>query len=142
MNRLKLLRLLLSILLLSLLPSCTPKPPDVPVCENLSQVITKDLDSDHLIIHASPACKKNISELECGHCTYVISGKEIYVGNLREHYFNRKSWNEIKAESILVPAEESYAPISTYIINSCKKMNCEESVDRFKVKLDALVNKK
>lgn len=81
---------------------------------------------------------KEIGEVECGHCTYIISGKEIYVGENEKTHLNKKPWSKIKAAAIYVPAVESYAPLSTYIINSCKKMNCSDDVTRFKIKLDSL----
>jgi len=86
----------------------------------------------------SPACQKAINEPECGHCTYIVSGKEIYVGEAKTTFLNNKPWSALKAESVYVPAVESYAPLITYIINACKKMNCSDAVDRFKVKIDTL----
>lgn len=51
---------------------------------------------------------------------------------------DKKPWNQVLLESMSLPAEESYAPLSTYIINSCEKMHCDDQVTRFKVKLDSL----
>lgn len=81
---------------------------------------------------------KEIGEVECGHCTYIVSGKEIFVGENQKTFLNGKPWSQLKIESILVPAQESYAPLSSYIINSCKKMNCSDDVTRFKIKVDTL----
>lgn len=67
-----------------------------------------------------------------------MSKNEAYVGEGKEHLLSGKKWSEIKSESVYLPAVESYAPLSTYIINSCEKMNCSEQVDRFKVKIDSL----
>jgi hypothetical protein len=132
------LKFLLSIILSLSLTNCTPKPPDVPVCEHLKQRLTTDPVTGHLILKASPVCMKEIGEVECGHCTYIVSGKEIYIGENEKFHLNKKPWSQLREESILMPAEESYAPVATYIINSCKKMNCSDDVTRFKVKLDSL----
>lgn len=91
-----------------------------------------------MLLQGSPTCEKQINEVACGHCTYIVSGKEIYIGDHAPHLFNGKTWSEIKLESIYVPAVESYAPLSNYIINSCKKMNCDKQVDAFKIKLNSL----
>jgi hypothetical protein len=128
----------LSIILCALLLSCVPKPPDVPVCEDLKEQIMIDPVTGHMFETPSPTCKKQIGEASCGHCTYIVSGKEIYIGDSEVHRFNSKAWSQIRAESILVPAQESYAPIAAYMINSCKKMNCNNDVARFKVKFDSL----
>jgi len=67
-----------------------------------------------------------------------VSGKEIYIGELPAHQLKGKKWSQLKAESVYMPAVESYAPLSTYIINTCKKDNCSSQVTGFKVKLDSL----
>lgn len=130
--------LLLIISFASLLSSCTPKPPDVPVCEKLIQRLATDPKTQHLMLTASPTCMKQIKEPECGHCTYIVSGKEIYVGENPKTHLNGKPWSQIQKESILVPAQESYAPLASYLINSCEKMNCSKDIQRFKVKVDSL----
>lgn len=133
------MRCKLSIILFVLLISaCTPSPPDVPVCANLTQHLGTDPVSGHLILKASPTCMAQIGEVECGHCTYVISGKEIFVGELPTHLLNGKTWSKIKTQSILLPAVESYAPLATYVIDACQKMNCSSQVAGFKIKLDSL----
>lgn len=81
---------------------------------------------------------EKIVEFECGHGVFIMSGREVWVGENKENWFNGKPWSQLKRESILVPAVESYAPLSTYIINSCAKNNCDAEVDRFKVKIDEL----
>lgn len=67
-----------------------------------------------------------------------MSGKIIFVGEDEKNHFNGKPWSQLQSQSILVPAEESYAPLSTYIINSCKAANCSDDITRFKVKIDAV----
>ncbi len=131
-------RFWLSIILFASLTNCTEKPPDVPVCENLPQRLSKDSKTDHLMLVPSPTCMKEIGEVECGHCTFIVSGKEIYVGEEKEHLFNDKPWSQLKLESIYVPAKESYAKIAAYMINSCKRANCSAEVTKFKVKIDGL----
>lgn len=132
--------LILSCVLLcsTLNTSCAPKPPDVPVCEHLSQRLAKDAITGHMILKPSPTCMEKINEAECGHCTYIISGKEIFIGEKDTSFFNGKSWSVLRSQSILVPAKESYAPIATYMINACKKMNCDDDVNRFRVKIGTL----
>jgi hypothetical protein len=90
----------------------------------------------HIELRPSPTCMKHIGEPECGYGLYIISGREVYVGE--KTLFNGKPWSALKAQSVLLPAEESYSPLAAYIINACKKMNCSDQVTRFKVKLDAL----
>ncbi len=128
---------LFTILFCSLI-SCATKPPDVPVFENMQQRLSTDPVSGHLVLTASPTCMKYIGEPECGHGVYIVSGRQIIIGELPGHLLNGKKWSELKAQSIYVPAKESYAPLSTYMINSCKKMNCDSQIDAYKVKLDSL----
>lgn len=132
------MKYLLLMLLLGSLTNCANVPPDVVACEYLTQRLARDPVTTHLILKPSPVCTKEINEPECGHCTYIMSGREVYVGEKKEHFFNGKPWSQLKSESIYLPAVESYAPLSTYIINSCKQMNCSDDVTRFKVKLDSL----
>lgn len=134
-NKMKLM-LLIPLLLWEI--NCTIKPPDVPVCENLSRHLAMDPETEHLILVPSPTCEKQVGEAECGHCTYIVSGKEVYVGEGKDHLLNNKSWTRVKLESVYVPSVESFGPLAEYIINACKKMNCNDQVDAFKIKLDSL----
>lgn len=158
-----------------LLTACT-KPPDVPVCEQLSQRIATDGVTGHELLTPSPTCILQLGEAECGHCVWIVSGMERFIGEEKKDialqilsdtgkkdpggkailawitqtdssgktvmvssWLNgTKSWSKLKEESAYLPAVESYAPLSTYIINSCNKMHCSDQVDRFKVKLDSL----
>jgi len=81
---------------------------------------------------------KQIGEPECGHCVWVVEGQEAFLGEGRGHWWNGKPWSQLRRESVYLPAQESYAPLATYIINACKKMNCSDDVTKFKVKLDSL----
>lgn len=135
LNRLKFLPL---IILWSLLTSCATAPPNVPVCENLTQHLSNDPVTGHLILKPSPQCFSQIGEAECGHCTMTMSGEQIYIGESSKHLLEGKPWSQVKRESVYVPAIESYAPLSAYIINSCKQLNCSDDVTKFKVKLDGL----
>jgi hypothetical protein len=122
-----------------LLSSCdTPQPPDVPACEQLSQYLTKDPVTDHDILNPSPTCEAAIGEPECGHCVYMVSGKEIFIGELEAHQFNKKPWSKLKRQAVYLPAVESFSPVEKYMINACHKMQCNDQIDRFKVKLDSL----
>lgn len=135
MKKLKWLSLSLSLWLLS---SCSPKPPDVFVFEQLSQKLSKDPINGHLLLTPSPTCMEKIQEVECGHGVSIMTGREIFVGELEGHSYSGKKWSELKSESVYVPAIESYAPMMTYIINSCQKNHCDKDVERFKVKVDSL----
>jgi hypothetical protein len=156
------------LLLLPLLVSCATPPPDVAVFENLTQHLGQDPETKHLILKPSPTCMQMLGEFECGHGVYIMSQRQVFVGEAFEFtYIDKKDvpktlppgqsviefadgrtglrkpltgkpWSQLKKESIYVPAQESYAPLSTWIINSCKKMKCDDQVNRFKVKVDSL----
>ena len=138
MKKLNALRLICSIILYASLTSCAISPPDVFVFQSLEQHVGIDEATGHTILKPSPACMTNIQEFECGHGTSIVSGKEIFVGEKEGRYFEGKPWSQIKRESILVPAKESYAPLVEYIINSCAKLKCDKDVTRFKVKIDTV----
>lgn len=119
----------------------------------------------------------NLGEAECGHCVWIVSGQERFIGEIHKMVAlqslvqtgkkdakgnsildweiekdpatgkpimvstwlnDKKSWNQVKKESAYLPGIEAYSPLASYIINSCKKMNCEDSVSAFRVKLDSL----
>lgn len=131
--------IILWFLLIELLASCASKPPDIAVFENLQQHLGTDPVTQHLILKPSPACMlMKVPEPECGHGVYVMSGKEFFVGEDKQNLWKGKKWSAIKAESIYMPAVESYAPMTTYIINECKQNNCDNQVDAFKIKLNSL----
>lgn len=127
-----------SIFLLVFLIGCAAVPPDVPVFENLQQRLSTDPATGHLLLTPDPICMAKIQETECGHGVYIMSGKEVFVGENTVLMPSKKKWSQLKAEAILIPAVESYAPLVAYIINSCKQNNCNDQVDAFKVKLDSL----
>lgn len=127
------------LLTLSLLVyACAPTPPDIPACEHLSERFYKDPKTGHLTFSPSPTCMKEIGEPSCGHCVYIMSGRELFLGENPGHWMNNKPWSALRAQSVYLPAAESYAPLATYVINSCKKMGCSADVDKFKVKLNSL----
>lgn len=129
---------LLSVILLWSAISCAPKPPDVPACEHLSQHLANDPVTGHLMLNPSPTCMEKIGEPECGHCVFIVSGTEFFIGEGKDHLFKEKPWSKLRRESVYLPAKESYAPLSVYIIDSCKKMHCSGELEKFKVKLDSL----
>lgn len=129
---------LLSAILFYSLISCGPKPPDVPVFESLDQIVLKDAVTGHLLLTPSPICLAQIGEPECGHGIFIMSGKEIFIGEKAPYLLGGKPWSKIKSQSVYVPSIESYAPLTAYIINSCKKMGCDKSVEGFKVKIKSL----
>ncbi len=79
-----------------------------------------------------------LNEAECGHGVEVMTGIEHFVGEDKANWFHGKPWSQLRNESVLCPAEECYAPLAAYIINACKKMNCNSQVTEFKIKLDSL----
>lgn len=136
------MRLKLSIALCALLASCKslPPPPDIYVFGDLKTYMTKDPVTGHVLLKPNPVCVKKIGEPECGHGISIVTGKEVYIGE--KVLFNKKKWSDLRTQSILLPAEESYAPLATYLINSCKKFDCSEDITKFKIKIDSVVPKK
>lgn len=132
--------LLSGILLWSLIEAtaCTPEPPDVPAFESLTQRLVTDPITGHLLLSPSPTCIEKIGEAECCHGVFIMSRKEIFVGEGPFALYNGKGCKELLAESVHLPAKESYAPLATYIINACKKMNCNSQVDRFLIPINML----
>jgi hypothetical protein len=129
---------LLLVISLNLLTNCAVQPPNVPLFIELGQHIVKDPITGDILLKPSPTCYEKIHELECLYGIYTMDGKEVFVGNNPINYFNGKSADQIKEESLLAPSIETYAPIATYIINSCKALNCSSDVTKFKVKIDSL----
>lgn len=119
--------------------SCSTVPPDVFVFEDLPIHIATDPKTGHFILKGSPDCFEKIQELACGHGTRIISGEEIFIGEESDHLFNGKKWSELKMQSVIVPAIESYAPLKTYVENSCKRLNCSDQVDAFKIKVPSVL---
>lgn len=113
--------------------SCSTVPPDVPAFHELKAYYSADPVTGHIIEHPSPACEAAIHEKSCGYGVYIMSGKEIFVGDAQGHDLNGKTWSQLKAESILLPAQESFAPLSEYAIDACAKTHCNDQVDRFRV---------
>lgn len=137
MKKLNALKLMPLLILSVLITNCAPKPPDVPVCEHLEPRIHY-ADTGHLISSPSPACMKEIGEPECGHCVYIVTGREVYIGEKEVNRLNGKTWSDLRNSSVLLPAIESYGPLAEYLINTCKQSNCSGDLTRFKVKLDSL----
>lgn len=141
MKKLNVLKLPLLMLLLVLLANCDGKIPDVPACKHLKQRLAKDPATGHLVLKASPTCWKEIGEVECGRCKWIMSEKIQFVGENPKTWLNGKPWSQLHDEAILLPAEESYAPLSSYAINTCAKVKCDAEVSKFKVKADWLLKK-
>lgn len=135
LNKLKFWLLTVSFLSLT---NCATKPPDVFVFKHLNQRLATDPTTGHLLLRPSPTCMKEIKEVECGRGRSIVSGKVVFVGEDKKTWFSGKPWSQLRRESILVPAEESYAPMATYFINSCKAAGCSDEVTRFKVKVDSV----
>lgn len=114
-----------------------PPPPDIFVFEGLEQHLSKDPVTGHDVLKPSPACMKAIGETSCGHGISIVSKKVIYVGEAKETWYKGKPWSQLDRESVKLPAEESYGPLTVWIINQCIKFKCSDEVDRFKVQLDA-----
>lgn len=118
--------------------SCATLPPDVFVFENLPSRVYKDPKTGHTMVQGSPTCMAKLQEMSCGHGVKIISGQEIFVGENAGHTYAGKKWSELQAEAVIAPAKESYAPLKTYMIDACKKMNCNDQINAFRVKLDEL----
>ncbi len=95
----------------------------------------KDQKTGHLVLSGSPTCEKEVGEPECAHCVYIVSGKEVFVGE-ESHFLNGKPWSEIEATSVYVPVEESFAPLKKYLLDSCKKMGCQKDLGAFRLPLE------
>jgi hypothetical protein len=120
------------------LTSCaTLTPPDVFVFKNLEPSLVIDESNNHVYLTPSAACMEAIQEAACGYGVSIVTGKKHFVGEHEKTWFNKKPWSQLKAESIYVPSEESYAPMSAYMINACKKMNCNSEITKFRVKFDS-----
>lgn len=140
MPKLRLLNVWLSAILLCCQISCAtiPPPPDIYVFEYLEQHLSTDPVTMHLILTPSPTCMAQVGEAECGHGVSIISGKEVFVGEAKAVQFKGKPWSMLKSESVFMPAVESYAPLATYLINTCRKFRCSNELNAFRVKLNAL----
>lgn len=124
----------LSLVWCALLLNCaTTQPPDVPACMHLSAALVSDPQTQSAVLKPSPACEKAIGEPECGYCVYIVSGKKIFIGEKKENRFNGKSWSTIKEESVLLPSQESFAPLWAYLMQVCKQLECSEEITKLKV---------
>ena len=72
------------------------------------------------------------------HGVFIVSKKEVFVGEKPEHFYNKKPGSQLLNESVHLPAVESYAPVIKYIINSCASSGCNKDVDRFRVVLPTI----
>lgn len=115
-----------------------PPPPDIYAFERLDTHLSVDPVTGHQMLSPSPACMKQIQEMACGHGVAIMSGTEIYVGDLPAHMWKGKTWTQLKQESVHLPAVESYAPLATYMIDSCKRFNCNTQLDAFRIKINSL----
>lgn len=115
-----------------------PAPPDIFVFERLDTHLSIDPVTGHQILAPSPTCMQQIQEMSCGHGVSIMTGAEIYVGDAAGHGWKNKTWTELKQESVHLPAVESYAPLSTYMINACAKFKCNANLDAFRVKINSL----
>lgn len=113
-----------------------PPPPDIFVFESMDQHLATDPVSGHLVLTPSPTCMAQIGEMSCGHGVSIMTGQELFVGETR--LYKSKPWSQLKAESVFLPAVESYAPLATYLINTCKRFSCSAQLDAFRVKLNSL----
>lgn len=103
--------------------------------------MTPPTRTDGFVERPNPVCMAKIGEASCGYCVFTITEKEIFVGELPKNRFNKKGWKELKRKSVLFPAQESYAPLKAFAINSCKEMGSVgpcENIAQWRVKLDSL----
>lgn len=100
MNSLKSSCLLLSLLLEV---GCATKPPDVPICTELS--------------------------MTRGFCTNTISDKSFFIDE--ENKLDGKTWWELRPTMVQVPIP-SWVEIKTFIIKVCKeKGNCGDNISNW-----------
>ena len=97
---------------LSLFASSCATPPDVPLC-----------------LETGP---------ESGWCMTTISEKEFTIDE--DHLLNKKQWWEVKAGSLLIPAE-SWGQIKAYLLKMCKKTNKCGDLSRWDKKAKKLESK-
>lgn len=136
---LKIKNLLLFTILLCSVTSCRT-PPDVFAFETYDQRLVKDATTGHTMLMPSPYCVKHIDEPSCCHGVSIVRGREVYVGEKEEHFWKGKSCSQLIRESVHLPAVESFAPLSTFTINECKRNKCSDKITPFKVKLDGLTS--
>lgn len=94
------LTLLLIVIFASMI-GCSTKPPDFPICVEMS--------------------------MERGECIKVISGEKIRVDN--DHKMNGKTWWESRPTNMIMPLE-SWVELKKFIIKLCKKNQgmCDKEV--------------
>lgn len=95
------------------LSNCAIKPPDVPLCTELT--------------------------LGTAYCIYTISSKEYYWND--QNKLNNETYWEARPKLLLLPAS-SWAEIKTFIITICKKSNqCIDNItswERTVEKIDSI----
>lgn len=84
----------------------------------------------------NPVCMKNIKEPTCGRCTWTIDDKVQYVGNNESNYLDGQSWLDIQLTGVIFPAQ-SVAKVKGYIVNQCKKTNCNDNISKWRVKINS-----
>lgn len=102
--------------LLSLCACSTLKPPDIPVCTELT--ISK------------------------GYCVKTISDEEFEITDESPYTFDKKeapqTWWDLRPTFVLVPAP-SYAELKAFVIKACKATNqCDDAVKSWDRKLETL----
>ncbi len=95
-----------------LLPACTHIP-DKPVCLEIS--------------------------MTRGFCTNTVSDHEFYIDEEHPYSFtsdtkDEKTWWQMRPFMILVPAD-SWAAFKTYIIQECKRTNCDQYIESWDRKI-------
>lgn len=98
-----------SIALLVLSLSCATKPPDFPICVEMS--------------------------LTRGECIKVVSGEKITVDD--KHRLNDKTWWDSRPTNLILPME-SWVEIKTFIIKVCKKNKnmCDSEISSWERSVD------
>lgn len=103
----------LFVLLLFLPISCATKPPDKPLCKELS--ITR------------------------GYCVNMISGKEFEVDEVNK--FEGKTWWELRISNLQVPSS-TWKSLKAYLIKTCKKYgSCDKEVASWERTLEMIDQK-
>lgn len=122
------------------LNSCVSVPPDGPVCRPLIERVIEQKDAFGVItkvVRPNPKCMKACGEPRCGFCVWMMSDRTQYVAEAKKFHLYGKPWSQIQQESTIVPSE-FMARLNAHLIKVCKETNCDQQVNRWRVKWDSL----
>lgn len=116
-------------------------PPDVPVCSpnepveytELQRTFLKLCGEDLTCVADVPAWENRFktwaAPSDSGHCVYTVSGKTFDIEVGQTFGKKKKTWPQLAESALTVPAEESWAPMKTFVQTACKKSGkCKNGV--------------